>query len=76
MANEGLEAHKKEDEVAAEKRKAEDDKAWEGMHLFDYQHLQHHSLITERREERVDTWRAFANNNTRKKKKQKVAVLG
>lgn len=76
MANEGLEARKKEDEAAAKKRKAEDDKAWEGMYLFDYQHLQHHLLIIERREERVDTWRAFATNNTRKKKKQKVAVLG
>ncbi|KAJ3570494.1 hypothetical protein NP233_g4373 [Leucocoprinus birnbaumii] len=28
------------------------------------------------REERVDSWRTFANNNTRKKKKQKVAILG
>ncbi|KXN88605.1 J domain-containing protein spf31 [Leucoagaricus sp. SymC.cos] len=59
LANEGLEARKKDEEVAAKKRKAEEDKAWE-----------------ETREERVDNWRAFANNNTRKKKKQKVAILG
>ena len=31
LANEGLEARKKEEEVAAKKRKAEDDKLWEGM---------------------------------------------
>ena len=30
LANEGLEAKKKEDEVLAKKRKAEDDAAWEG----------------------------------------------
>ena len=30
LANEGLEAKKKEEEVMAKKRKAEDDAAWEG----------------------------------------------
>lgn len=30
LANEGLEARKKEEEVATRKRKAEEDKAWEG----------------------------------------------
>ena len=30
LANEGLEARKKEEEVAAKKRKADEDKAWEG----------------------------------------------
>ena len=30
LANEGLEARKKDEEVAAKKRKAEDDKHWEG----------------------------------------------
>lgn len=30
LANEGLEAKKKDEEVAAKKRKAEDDKVWEG----------------------------------------------
>ena len=30
LANEGLEARKKEEEVVARKRKAEEDKAWEG----------------------------------------------
>lgn len=30
LANEGLEARKKEEEVATKKRKAEEDKAWEG----------------------------------------------
>lgn len=31
LANEGLEAKKKEDEVNQRKRKAEDDKNWEGV---------------------------------------------
>jgi len=75
LANEGLEARKKEDEVAAKKRKAEDDKVWEGMH-FPPSTPSISLNSTERREERVDTWRAFANNNTRRKKKQKVVVLG
>jgi DnaJ homolog subfamily C member 8 len=30
LANEGLEAKKKEEEVATRKRKAEEDKTWEG----------------------------------------------
>jgi len=30
LANEGLEARKKEEEVTHKKRKAEDDKLWEG----------------------------------------------
>lgn len=30
LANEGLEARKKEEEVATKKRKVEEDKAWEG----------------------------------------------
>ncbi|KAL4072673.1 hypothetical protein V8B97DRAFT_2006502 [Scleroderma yunnanense] len=58
LANEGLEARKKEEEVVAKKRKAEEDKAWE-----------------ESREQRVDSWRSFTNNS-KKKKKQKVAILG
>lgn len=58
LANEGLEARKKDEEVAAKKRKAEEDKAWE-----------------ESREQRVDSWRSFSNNS-KKKKKQKVAILG
>lgn len=33
LANEGLEAKKKEDEVLAKKRKAEDDAHWEGSWL-------------------------------------------
>lgn len=31
LANEGLEAKKKEDEVASRKRKAEEEAAWEGL---------------------------------------------
>lgn len=34
LANEGLEARKKEEEVATRKRKAEEDKAWEGTCSF------------------------------------------
>jgi len=33
LANEGLEAKKKEDEVVAKKRKAEEDASWEGPSL-------------------------------------------
>lgn len=78
MANEGLEARKKDEEVAARKRKAEEDKLWEGMsHILSHFHwVLITPLYTETREQRVDSWRAFANNNTRKKKKQKVAILG
>ncbi|KAI0065316.1 DnaJ-domain-containing protein [Artomyces pyxidatus] len=58
LANEGFEARKKDEEVAAKKRKAEDDKSWE-----------------DNREQRVDSWRSFANTS-KKKKKQKVNILG
>jgi len=58
LANEGLEARKKEEEVSAKKRKAEEDARWE-----------------ENREQRVGSWRTFANTKN-KKKKQKVAILG
>lgn len=34
LANEGFEARKKDEEVAAKKRKAEDDARWEGNALF------------------------------------------
>lgn len=34
LANEGLEAKKKDEEVAAKKRKAEDDKVWEGSYAL------------------------------------------
>lgn len=34
LANEGLEAKRKEEEVVQRKRKAEDDKSWEGALLF------------------------------------------
>lgn len=58
LANEGLEARRKEEEVVSKKRKAEEDKAWE-----------------ENREARVGSWRSFTNSS-KKKKKQKGAVLG
>jgi hypothetical protein len=34
LANEGLEAKRKEEEVVQRKRKAEDDKSWEGALQF------------------------------------------
>ncbi|PCH42410.1 chaperone regulator [Wolfiporia cocos MD-104 SS10] len=58
LANEGLEARKKEEEVNAKKRKAEEEAQWEAT-----------------RDQRVDSWRSFANSK-QKKKKQKVAILG
>ncbi|KAF9560483.1 DnaJ-domain-containing protein [Agrocybe pediades] len=58
LANEGLEARKKDEEIAQRKRKAEEDKSWE-----------------DNREQRVDSWRSFANSS-KKKKKAKINILG
>jgi DnaJ homolog subfamily C member 8 len=75
LANEGLEAKKKEEEQTAKKRKAEDDAQWEGS-LFNWVH---HALssfgIPANREQRVGSWRSFANAN-KKKKKTKATLLG
>ena len=38
LANEGFEARKKEEEVEAKKRKAEDDKVWEGEFIIFFLH--------------------------------------
>jgi DnaJ family protein C protein 8 len=73
LANEGLEARKKEEEVASKKRKAEEDKSWEGVCSNFFPFIVQ-SLPTETRETRVDSWRSF--NNTKKKKKAKTQILG
>ena len=77
LANEGFEARKKEEEVTAKKRKAEDDARWEGTVLYhSYRSSWRFSCPpTETREQRVDSWRSFANTS-KKKKKQKGDVLG
>jgi DnaJ family protein C protein 8 len=36
LANEGLEARRKDEEAAAKKRKAEEDARWEGSHLMNF----------------------------------------
>ena len=75
LANEGLEARKKEEEVNAKKRKAEEDAQWEGEHVV---HLCFVPYLTPRpanREQRVGSWRNFTANS-KKKKKTKVALLG
>ena len=74
LANEGLEARKKEEEVSARKRKAEDDASWEGA-LFISCVYKRISRYTANREQRVGSWRDFAKSTTKKKKK-KVEVLG
>lgn len=79
LANEGLEARKKEEEVTSRKRKAEEDKAWEGAfgflsYSFCFTNIITLSHLTDTREQRVDSWRSFANG--KKKKKGKVQVLG
>ena len=76
LANEGLEARKKEEEVNAKKRKAEDDAKWEGGYSPNLatQTLSHIGS-PENREQRVGNWRSFAAG-TKKKKKTKVAILG
>jgi len=77
LANEGFEARKKEEEVTAKKRKAEDDARWEGTVLYHPTGLPggSHAHPTETREQRVDSWRSFANTS-KKKKKQKGDLLG
>jgi DnaJ family protein C protein 8 len=76
LANEGFEARKKEEEVAAKKRKAEDDARWEGNVLTVRTCLPgSHARLTETREQRVGSWRTFTNTS-KKKKKQKGDVLG
>ena len=78
LANEGLEARKKDEEVAQRKRKAEEDKTWEGtllLFLFFVFPLIPPSIFTETREQRVDSWRSFSNTS-KKKKKTKTAFLG
>lgn len=77
LANEGLEAKRKEDETLAKKRKAEEDANWEGTPL---PHLPTASAdfwdpATANREQRVDSWRSFAKGS-KKKKKQKLDILG
>lgn len=77
LANEGFEARKKEEEVTAKKRKAEDDARWEGNVLSFRTDLpgNSHARPTETREQRVGSWRTFSNTS-KKKKKQKGDVLG
>lgn len=77
LANEGFEARKKEEEVAARKRKAEDDARWEGNVLTIRTGLpgDSHARPTETREQRVGSWRTFTNTS-KKNKKKKGDVLG
>jgi DnaJ family protein C protein 8 len=77
LANEGFEARKKEEEVTARKRKAEDDARWEGNCINSRTDLpsNSHACPTETREQRVGSWRTFTNTS-KKKKKQKGDVLG
>lgn len=75
LANEGFEARKKEEEVTAKKRKAEEDARWEGNVLYPVLASPSYLPPTENRESRVDSWRSFSNIS-KKKKKGKGAVLG
>jgi DnaJ family protein C protein 8 len=76
LANEGLEARKKDEEVAQRKRKAEDDKSWEGMPVPVLSPSLHLLIfIPDNREQRVDSWRSFASSS-KKKKKTKTVILG
>ncbi|KAH9002929.1 hypothetical protein EDB86DRAFT_96952 [Lactarius hatsudake] len=75
LANEGFEARKKEEEVSAKKRKAEEDARWEGNVLYLVPASLSYSPPTENREQRVDSWRSFSNTS-KKKKGRKGAVLG
>ena len=77
LANEGLEAKKKEEEVIAKKRKAEDDAHWEGswLQMPTVSSADLLVLTTANREQRVGSWRSFSKDS-KKKKKQKVNILG
>ena len=76
LANEGLEARKKEEEVNAKKRKAEEDAQWEGeWAYFSCRTALIDRPALENREQRVGSWRNFTANS-KKKKKTKVALLG
>ena len=75
LANEGLEARKKEEEVNAKKRKAEEEAQWERMSLVYFCLFPLIMSCAENREQRVDNWRNFSTNS-KKKKKTKVAVMG
>ena len=75
LANEGLEARKKDEEVAQKKRKAEEDKTWYVNHYLSILFLCSFTPPTETREQRVDSWRSFSNTS-KKKKKAKTTFLG
>jgi DnaJ family protein C protein 8 len=79
LANEGLEAKKKEEEVLAKKRKAEEDASWEGSVATGPSHTAGSTdlpiFVTANREQRVGSWRTFSKDS-KKKKKQKVNILG
>lgn len=77
LANEGLEAKKKEDETMAKKRKAEDDANWEGMpsQFLPTGNADSLAFTIANREQRVGSWRSFSKGS-KKKKKQKVDILG
>ena len=75
LANEGLEARKKEEEVNAKKRKAEEDAQWEGEYVVHFCRAPHLTPHAANREQRVGSWRNFTANS-KKKKKTKVALLG
>ena len=53
LANEGLEAKRKEEEVVQRKRKAEDDKSWEGALLFHSYIISPFTSMTEQKVERI-----------------------
>jgi DnaJ family protein C protein 8 len=79
LANEGLEARKKDEEVAQRKRKAEEDKSWEGESKSPFIHNISDEMVhlpfVDNREQRVDSWRSFASSS-KKKKKTKTVLLG
>jgi DnaJ family protein C protein 8 len=76
MIAEGAEAKRKEDEIAAKKRKADAEKNWEGNSFVPCDQLDVRAdcfyLSPETREERVGDWRAFQKGG---KKKAKIPKL-
>jgi len=85
MANEGREAQQKDEEIATRKRKADEEKVWEGRFFPRLLPVVQGVVLTgflypcsipESREQRVDSWRSFTATGNKKRKKNKDGILG
>jgi hypothetical protein len=75
LANEGLEARKKDEEIALRKRKAEEDKQWEGTQLSFVAYIVIHVLFILQRIESIALIVGGVFRTRRKRRKQKSRYL-